>query len=107
MNVIELNDDNFDTEIISSKLPILLDFYAIWCEACQKQLLILDELAKEFADKAKIAKINIDINKIKSLEYGVCSVPGIFIFKDGEVVEHLIGLHTKEQLSEILNKILS
>lgn len=107
MNVIELYNDNFDEETKSSISPVLVDFYAVWCEACQKQLLILDELAKDFANKAKIAKINIDKNKTKSLEYGVCSVPGIFIFKDGEVVKHLIGLHSKQQLSEILNKIIS
>lgn len=107
MNVIELNDDNFDLETKSSEKPVLVDFYAVWCEACQKQLLILDTLAKTFADKIKVAKINIDINKIKSLEYGVCSVPGLFIFKKGKVIEHLIGFHTESQLSEILNKILS
>lgn len=107
MKVIELNDDNFDLETKSSAIPVLIDFYAIWCEACQKQLLIFDELTKEFAGKVKIAKINIDKSKIKSVEYGVSSVPGMFIFKNGEVVEHLIGLHTKKQLSEILNKIIS
>lgn len=64
----------------------------------------MDELAKEFAGKVKFAKINIDKSKIKSAEYGVCSVPGMFIFKNGEVIEHLIGLHTKQQLSEVLNK---
>lgn len=103
---IELSDMNFDSEVKYSTLPVLVDFYAAWCEHCQKQLPILDELAKEFTDKAKIAKMNIEENKIKSVELGVCSVPGIFIFKDGEIVEHLIGLHSKIQLSEILNKYL-
>lgn len=106
MNVIELNDNNFDLETKLSKLPVLVDFYASWCESCKKQPQILNDLAKEFTNKAKFAKINIDKSKTKSLEYGICSVPGIFIFKDGKIIKHLIGLHTKEQLSEILNKIL-
>lgn len=106
MNIIELNDDNFDLEIKSSSIPVLVDFYALWCEACQKQLLILDELAEDLAGKVKFAKINIDKSNVKSVEYGVCSIPGIFIFKNGEVIEHLIGLHTKIQLYKILNKYL-
>lgn len=104
--VIELNDNNFDSVVINSDILILVDFYAIWCDYCRKQLLILDELATEFADRAKIAKIDAEKNKIKSTEYGVCSVPGIFIFKNGDVVEHLIGLYSQSQLSEILNKYL-
>lgn len=106
IKVVELNDINFDSEMKHSTLPVLVDFYALWCEHCRKQLLILDELAKEFAGKAKIAKMNVDENKIKSIEFGVCSVPGIFIFKDGDVMEHLIGLHSQQQLSKILNKYL-
>lgn len=107
VKVVELNDVNFDSEVKYSSLPVLVDFYAIWCEHCKKQLPILDELAVEFSNRAKIAKMNVEESKIKSVEFGVSSVPGIFVFKNGNVVEHLIGLHSQKKLSEILNKYLN
>lgn len=105
-NVIELNDANFDIEVKCSPIPVLVDFYAIWCGPCQKQLVILEELEKEFTGRAKIAKMNIDESKIKSVEFGVCSIPGIFIFKDGKVVEQMVGLHSQLQLSKMINNYL-
>lgn len=106
VKVIELNDEIFNSEVINSATPVLVDFYATWCDYCKKQLTVLDELAKVFDGKVKIAKINIDENKTKTLEYGVCSVPGIFIFNNGNIVKQLIGFYSQSQLSEILNKYL-
>ena len=105
-NVIELNDVNFDSEVKRSTLPVLVDFYATWCGPCQKQLPIMDEVAKEFAGKARITKINVDDGKIKSAEFGVSSIPALLVFKDGQVVERLVGLHSQSQLSSILSKYL-
>ena len=105
-NVIELNDVNFDSEVKRSILPVLVDFYATWCGPCRKQIPIMDEVAKEFADKARIAKMNVDDGKIKSAEFGISSIPALLIFQDGKVVERLVGLHSQGQLSSILSKYL-
>jgi len=105
-NVIELNDVNFDSEVKRSTQPVLVDFYATWCGPCRKQIPVMDEVAKEFADKARIAKMNVDDGKIKSAEFGISSIPALLIFQDGKVVERLVGLHSQGQLSSILNKYL-
>jgi len=105
-NVIELNDVNFDSEVKRSTVPVLVDFYATWCGPCRKQIPVMDEVAKEFAGKARITKINVDDGKIKSAEFGVSSIPALLVFKDGQVVESLVGLHSQTQLSSIINKYL-
>lgn len=104
MNVIELNDVNFDSEVKRSTLPVLVDFYATWCGPCKKQLPIMDEVAKEYGNKARIAKLNVEEGKIKAAEFGISSIPALLVFKDGQVVEKLVGLHSQDQLTGILNK---
>lgn len=106
MNTIELNDANFDLEVKRSTQPVLVDFYATWCGPCRKQLPIMDEVAKDYSQKARIAKINVDEGTSKAAEFGISSIPALLVFKDGEVVERLVGLHSKSQLSEILDKYL-
>lgn len=105
-NAIELNDVNFDQEVKRSTQPVLVDFFATWCGPCRKQLPIVDDLAKEFSGKARIGKINVDEGPNKSAEYGISSIPALLVFKDGQVVERLTGLHTQGQLSGIINKYL-
>ena len=105
-NVIELNDVNFDSEVKRSTQPVLVDFYATWCGPCKKQIPIIDEVAKEFAGKARIAKMNVDDGAKTSVEFGISSIPALLVFKDGKVVEQMVGLHSQSQLSTILNKYL-
>lgn len=105
-NTIELNDVNFDSEVKRSTQPVLVDFFATWCGPCRKQLPIMDDVAKEFAGKARIAKLNVDEGAAKSAEYGISSIPALLVFKDGQVVEKMVGLHSQSQLSNILNKYL-
>ncbi len=106
MNVLELNDLNFDLEVKKGKQPVLIDFYATWCGPCRKQLPIMDEMATDYSGKATIGKINVDDARIKSEEFGISSIPALLVFKDGTVVEKLVGLHSKSQLSEIIEKYL-
>lgn len=106
MNTIELNDVNFDSEVKRSTQPVLVDFYATWCGPCRSQLPIMDEIAQEYSGKARVGKMNVDDGRIKSAELEVSSIPALFLFKDGQVVEKMVGLHTKSQLSEILNKYI-
>lgn len=106
MNTIELNDVNFDSEVQKSNLPVLVDFYANWCGPCRRQLPVIDELARDYTNKALIGKLNVDEGKVKATEFGISSIPALLLFKNGQVVERLVGLHSKTQLSEVLNKYL-
>jgi thioredoxin 1 len=106
MNTIELNDVNFDSEVKRSTQPVLVDFYATWCGPCRKQLPIMDEIAKDYSGKARIGKMNVDDGKIKAAEFGISSIPALLVFQDGQVVERLVGLHSKSQLSQIIEKYL-
>lgn len=103
---IELNDVNFDSEVKHSAQPVLVDFFATWCGPCKMQSPIVDELSKDYSGKARIGKLNVEENSIKSAEFKISSIPALLIFKDGQVVERLSGLHTKGQLSSILEKYL-
>jgi thioredoxin 1 len=106
METIELNDVNFDQEVKRATQPVLVDFFATWCGPCKKQHPIVDELAKEYSGKARIAKMNVEDGPAKSTEFGISSIPALLIFQDGKVVERLVGLHSKTQLSDLLNKYL-
>lgn len=106
MNTVELNDVNFDSEVKRSTQPVLVDFYATWCGPCRKQLPIMDEIAKDYSGKARIGKMNVDDGKIKAAEFGISSIPALLVFQDGHVVERLVGLHSKSQLSQIIDKYL-
>lgn len=106
MDVIELNDVNFDQEVKRATLPVLVDFFATWCGPCKKQHPIIDELAIEFSGKARIAKMNLDDGASKSAEFGISSIPALLVFQDGKVVERFVGLQSKSQLVDTLNKYL-
>lgn len=106
MTAIELNDVNFDSEVTRSTQPVLVDFYADWCGPCRKQLPIVEELVGDYAGKARIAKANVDNVSVKAREYNVSSIPALLIFKNGQIVERMVGLHSKSQLAEIIDKFL-
>ena len=106
MNAIELNDVNFDSEVKRSTQPVLVDFYATWCGPCRSQLPIMEEMATAYSGKIRVGKVNVDSGKIKAAEFGISSIPALLVFKDGQVVEKMVGLHSKSQLSEIVDKYL-
>jgi len=101
-----LTDDNFETEVIKSEIPVLVDFWAPWCGPCQMIGPIIEELAAEYSGKAKIGKLNVDENQVIAGEYKVMSIPTFFIFKGGEVVDQMVGGVTKEKLKEMVDKHL-
>ncbi len=99
-------DDNFEKEVIeqSKIMPVLVDFFADWCGPCQMMAPIIDELAKDMADKAIVGKLNVDESREKAAEFGVMSIPTLKIFKDGKIVEETVGAQAKETLKELLEK---
>lgn len=99
-------DAGFETEVLNSDKPVLVDFFATWCGPCRMQGPIIEELATEINDKAKVGKMDVDQNQQTASKYGVMSIPTIMIFKNGEVKETFMGLQTKEVLKSALEKFI-
>lgn len=101
---LELNEKNFKDEIKEG--VVLVDFWAPWCGPCKMQGPIIDELAKELESKdgVKVSKLNVDENQATAQEFNVMSIPTLKIFKDGQVVEEMVGLQSKDSLLEMINK---
>ena len=96
----EFTADNFDTEVIQSKQPVLVDFWAEWCGPCKVLSPLVDEIADELKEKVKVVKINIDESPEAPTKYGVRGIPTLMIFKDGQVVDTRVGGMPKSQLTE-------
>lgn len=95
----------FQSDVLDIKdIPILVDFWAPWCGPCMQQGPILDDLADEIGDKVKIFKVNVDENADLAQKYGIMSIPALKVFKNGELVEELTGVHSKKQLLDVIEK---
>jgi thioredoxin 1 len=101
-NVLTVTDNNFNDEVLNSKLPVLIDFWAEWCAPCRLIAPIVEEIADEYKDKLTVAKVDVDNNPQVSMNYGIRSIPTLLIFKDGKPVETIIGAIPKK---EIVDKI--
>jgi thioredoxin 1 len=107
-NVIELTDKNFEKEVVGSNEPVLVDFWAPWCQPCLMMGPILDSLSNELKGKVKIAKLNVDEaqNKALAAKYQIMSIPNMKLFKNGEITKEFVGLRQKEMLKkELENEI--
>jgi len=105
-DLIHVTDSDFEQEILKSEKPALVDFWAPWCGPCQKIAPIIEELAAEYKDKVKVAKLNVDESRKVATDLGVMSIPTLILFKGGKVIDKVIGLVPKDRLKEILNKTL-
>ena len=105
-DVLHVTDDNFEQEILKSDIPAMVDFWADWCGPCKMVGPIVEELAKEYKGKIKIAKMNVDQNQKTPARFGIRSIPTLIFFKNGEVVNVIIGAQPKEILKSALEKLL-
>lgn len=104
-NTLEFTDDNFDSQVLQSDVPVLVDFWAEWCGPCQRLGPTIDELANEYAGKVKVGKLNTDANLQTAARYGITSIPTVLIFDGGSVQEKIIGLRSKREYQEALDRV--
>lgn len=107
MSEITITDANFESDVLKSDKPVLVDFWAVWCGPCQMQGPIVEEVAAALAGKAIVGKLNVDENPEVSQKYGIMSIPTLMIFKGGMVVKQFIGVQSKETLMGELNKLIN
>lgn len=102
MAVLKFTSDNFDSEVLQSDKPVLVDLWATWCAPCRMQGPIVEKLADELTE-VKIGKLDVDENSDIAEKYNVMSIPTLLVFKNGEVVQKAVGVHTREQLIDMIN----
>ncbi|MHB1002005.1 MAG: thioredoxin [Armatimonadota bacterium] len=97
-----ITDDNFDAEVLQSSIPVAVDFWAPWCGPCRMLGPIMEQVAEEIGDSAKICKLDVDDNKSIAAKYGIMSIPTVIIFKNGQIVNQFTGVRQRQAIIEML-----
>jgi thioredoxin 1 len=105
-DILEVSDDSFDSEIVNSDIPAIVDFWAEWCGPCKKVGPVVEELAKEYEGKIKVAKMDVDNNRQTPAKFGIRNIPTLILFKGGEVVNTIIGAQSKSSIEDEIKKLL-
>lgn len=103
---VDITDDSFESEVLKADTPVIVDFWATWCGPCKMIAPILEEIASEYADKVKVVKIDVDANNQTAAQFNIMSIPSLLFFKNGEVVDQVVGALPKAQLTARLEKVL-
>jgi len=103
-NAVDINDASFESEVLNSDKPVVVDFWATWCGPCRKLGPVLDEVANEFGDKVKFVKVNTDENLKTAKDYAISGLPSLLVFKNGKAVERLVGLMPKSSIISNIEK---
>ena len=104
--IMEVNDSNFDQDVLKSDKPVLIDFWAAWCGPCRALAPIVDELATAYEGKVTVVKMDVDRNTATPMRYGVRGIPTLLVFKGGQVKEQIVGYVPKEQIQKAIDKHL-
>ncbi len=104
--ILDISDDTFEEEVMKSELPVLVDFWAVWCAPCQMIVPTLEHLAQNYKEKLKVFKLNIDENMKISAKFGVRSIPTLLLFKGGELKETIVGAHPQNKIIDVISKHL-
>ena len=102
--ILNVSDDNFKEEVLKNELPVLVDFWAVWCAPCKMIVPTMEYLVENYKDKLKLCKLNVDENMKISSNYGVRSLPTLLLFKEGELKETMIGAHPQDKIIDMISK---
>jgi thioredoxin 1 len=105
-HVVQVSDSSFESDVLKSSVPVLVDFWAGWCGPCKAIAPAIDELAEQYAGQVKVAKVNVDENPGTPGKYGVRGIPTLILFKDGQIVDQVVGAVPKNQLDGLIKKAL-
>ena len=103
---VKVTDGDFDSVVLKSTIPVLVDFWAPWCGPCRAVAPVIDELSQEYEGKAVVAKMDVDENPATPGKFGIRAIPTLILFKDGQVVDQVTGAGTKSSLKELIDKAL-
>jgi thioredoxin 1 len=102
-NVTEFTDSNFEAEVLKSDKPVLVDFWAEWCMPCRMLAPTIEKIAKDYAGKVKVGKIDTDSNRDVSMRYGISAIPTVILFRNGQVAQKFVGLRQEKEFKEVLD----
>src|SRR5580692_9839589 len=106
-SIVELSDANFDQEVLQSEQPVLVDFWAAWCGPCRALAPVVDEIAKQYNGKLRVAKMDVDRNAATPGKYGIRGIPALLLFKGGKVADQIVGFVPKDTIDKSIAKVLA
>jgi len=106
-SIVELNDANFDQEVLKSEQPVLVDFWAAWCGPCKALAPTVDEVATQYAGKVKVGKMDVDRNQATPMRYGIRGIPALLLFKDGKVADQIVGYVPRDIIERSLTRVIA
>ena len=106
VNVQEFTDENFESDVVQSDIPVLIDFWATWCGPCKMIAPIIEEIASDYDGKVKVGKVNVDENGGTAMQYGIRGIPTLLVMKDGQIINQKVGAIHKAEIATMLDEIL-